>query len=157
LKGETIVQFNYVKTTSENPGFIALIKLLDADLAEKDGEEHSFYAQYNKLDTIKNVVIAVQDDKVISCGAFKDFSNGVVEIKRMFTLPEYRGKGIAAQVLAELEKWAAESGYKKCILETGKKQTAAIALYAKCGYTLIPNYGQYEGKENSVCFEKQLK
>lgn len=74
----------------------------------------------------------------------------------MFTPPEHRGKGIAVKVLAELEKWAAELGYKKCILETGKAQPEAIALYTKCGYEIIPNYGQYAGVENSVCFEKSV-
>jgi putative acetyltransferase len=60
-------------------------------------------------------------------------------------------------VLAELEAWAAELGYPKCVLETGKRQPEAIALYEKQGYQRISNYGQYIGVENSVCFEKVLK
>jgi hypothetical protein len=56
-----------------------------------------------------------------------------------------------------LEKWTAELSYGKCILETGIKQPEAIGLYKKSGYTVIPNYGQYAGIENSVCFEKQLQ
>ncbi len=59
--------------------------------------------------------------------------------------------------LAELEKWAAELGYNKCVLETGKKQPEAIALYKRSGYKIIPNYGQYIGIENSVCFEKAIR
>jgi GNAT superfamily N-acetyltransferase len=80
----------------------------------------------------------------------------IMEVKRMYTLPEYRGKGIASIVLAELEKWAAELGYQKTVLETGKRQPEAIALYEKNNYRQIPNYGQYAGVENSVCFEKEL-
>jgi GNAT superfamily N-acetyltransferase len=80
-----------------------------------------------------------------------------MEIKRMYTLPECRGKGIATKVLIELEKWANELSYEKCILETGKKQPEAIALYKKNGYKLIPNYGQYAEMENSVCFEKEIE
>jgi GNAT superfamily N-acetyltransferase len=75
----------------------------------------------------------------------------------MYTSPEHRGKGIASKVLAELERWAAELSYQTCILETGKKQPEAIALYKKNGYKLIPNYGQYAEAENSVCFEKKIK
>jgi len=56
-----------------------------------------------------------------------------------------------------LERWAAELSYEKCILETGKKQPEAIALYKKNGYKLIPNYGQYAEIENSLCFEKVIK
>jgi len=75
----------------------------------------------------------------------------------MYTLPEFRGKGIATKVLIELEKWTKELGYEKCILETGKKQPEAIALYKKNGYELIPNFGQYAGVDNSICFKKEMK
>jgi GNAT superfamily N-acetyltransferase len=79
-----------------------------------------------------------------------------MEVKRMFTRPEWRGRGLAVKVLNELEVWAAEMGYTRCVLETGTRQPYAIALYRKAGYVQIPNYGQYEGVENSVCFEKWL-
>lgn len=144
------------RTDASNVDFISLVKLLDADLAIKDGAEHPFYAQYNKLDKIRYVVVAYEDEKAVGCGAIKQFSEGVMEIKRMFTLPEARGKGIATRLLKELEQWAAELSFKKCILETGKKQTDAISLYHKNGYERIPNYGQYAGKENSLCFEKDI-
>jgi GNAT superfamily N-acetyltransferase len=74
----------------------------------------------------------------------------------MYTLPAYRGKGIATTVLTELEQWAAELSFSKCILETGKRQPEAIRLYQKNRYIQIPNYGQYKDDDNSVCFEKIL-
>lgn len=80
-----------------------------------------------------------------------------MEVKRMFTSPENRGEGIAGQILVELENWAKEINFEKCILETGKKQPEAIRLYKKSGYVITPNYGQYAGIENSVCFMKHLK
>jgi putative acetyltransferase len=70
---------------------------------------------------------------------------------------DHRGKGVAFGVLSELEKWAAELKYKKCILETGNKQIAAINLYQKSGYNRIENFGKYQGVGNSVCFEKLLE
>ena len=109
-----------VRTNSDNPDFISLVKLLDADLAIRDGEDHPFYAQYNKIDKIKYAVVAYEDDKPVSCGAIKEYSPSTMEIKRMYTLPEFRGKGIATKVLNELEKWVKELSYEKCILETGK-------------------------------------
>lgn len=144
------------KTDSSDPKFIELVKLLDADLAIKDGEEHSFYHQYNKIDKLKHVIVAYEHNKAIGCGAIKEFATGIMEVKRMFTLPEYRGKGIAGKILKELELWAKELSYTKCILETGKRQPDAIGLYKKSGYKIIPNYGQYTGKDNSVCFKKEL-
>lgn len=144
------------RTTSENPDFISLVALLDADLAVRDGDDHPFYDQYNKISGIKNVVVAYLDSKAVGCGAFKPYSDTQVEVKRMYVLPEWRGKGIAQAVLAELESWAAELNYTECILETGKAQPEAINLYTKAGYTIIPNYGQYAGVDNSVCFSKAI-
>lgn len=145
-----------LRTNSDNPDFIKLVKLLDAYLAEKDGSDHLFYAQYNKIDKIKYTVVAYENDIPLSCGAIKKYDSNTMEVKRMFTLPKSRGKGLAVKVLIELENWASELGYDKCILETGKRQPEAVRLYQKNGYKQIPNYGQYINMDNSVCFEKQL-
>ena len=144
------------RSNSDHPDFIQLVKLLDADLAARDGSDHSFYSQFNKIDKIRHAVLAYEDGQPAGCGAMKEFNSDTMEIKRMYTIPEKRGKGIAARVLAELEKWAGELSYKKCVLETGKRQPEAIELYTKNGYQNIPNYGQYVGIANSVCFEKKL-
>ena len=145
------------RTDSDNPDFIELVKHLDADLAERDGDQHSFYNQFNNVDKIKYVVIAYENDKPISCGGLKAYSSNTLEIKRMYTIPEWRGKSIATKILAELEIWAAELSFEKCVLETGKRQPEAIGLYKKNGYKLIANYGQYVEIENSLCFEKEIK
>jgi len=144
------------RTSSENLDFIELVKLLDKDLAISDGEDHEFYHQYNGIDTIKYALVAYNDDIPVACGALKQFNDATMEIKRMYTLPKERGKGIATKVLTELEHWAKQLGFKRCILETGKKQPQAISLYKKTGYKIIKNYDQYAGIENSVCFEKLL-
>lgn len=144
------------RTDSEDPDFIALVKELDIDLAIRDGDEHAFYSQFNKIQSIKQVIVAYEHDVAIGCGGLKEFSLDTLEVKRMFVEPKHRGKGIASVILRELESWAQESGYKKCILETGTKQPEAIALYQKNGYKRIPNYGQYLNVENSVCFSKDL-
>jgi len=145
-----------VRTDSGNQPFVELVKLLDADLAKRDGNDHAFYTQFNKIDKIKHVVLAYENDKPVGCGAIKEFSPMAMEVKRMYTSPECRGKGVASKVLAELEKWAKEMNYEKCILETGTNNWNAIELYKKNGYGLIPNYGPYAGVEISVCFEKKI-
>ncbi|MBX3242339.1 MAG: GNAT family N-acetyltransferase [Chitinophagaceae bacterium] len=146
-----------IRTDSGNTDFAVLVKQLDADLAQRDGKDHSFYAQFNTIDTIRHVVVAYNGQRPVGCGAIKALDADTMEVKRMFTLPAYRGTGIATKILQALEKWSAELGYTTCILETGKRQPEAIALYLKNGYRIIPNYGQYAGVENSVCFEKRLK
>lgn len=145
-----------IRTNSNNIDFIGLVKHLDADLARRDGDDHAFYHQFNKIHRIQHAIVAYENDKPIACGAIKEHSPAAMEVKRMYTSPTCRGKGIATKVLTELEIWADELGYEKCVLETGKKQPEAIELYKKNGYKQIPNYGQYEGIENSVCFEKKL-
>lgn len=141
---------------SDHPDFRTLVALLDQDLAIRDGDEHAFYAQFNKVDLIRHCVLGYLDHEPVACGAIRALDDQSMEVKRMFVRPEYRGKGYAGQVLAELERWAAELGYHRCVLETGKMQPEAIALYLKSGYRIIPNYGQYAGVENSVCMEKTL-
>lgn len=145
-----------IRTTSENQDFQELVRALDADLAIRDGEEHDFYHQFNSIAQLQFVVVVYQDNKAVGCGAIKPYDPSTMEIKRMFVVPELRGKGIASIVLKELERWTDELGYRNCILETGVKQPEAIALYRKNDYQVIPNYGQYAGVENSICFEKEL-
>ena len=151
------MKIELLRTDSDNADFRELVKLLDADLAIRDGAEHSFYEQYNKIDKIRNAVVAYENGEAVGCGAFKEYEPQAAEIKRMYVPPEKRGRGIAGQVLAALETWAKELNFTECVLETGKKQPEAIALYRKSGYETIPNYGQYAGVENSVCMKKIIE
>ena len=146
----------FVKSTAENPDFIGLVSYLNSYLATTDGDEHSFYNQYNKLDQIKYVIIAYENTTALGCGAIKEYDQNSMEVKRMYVLPEKRGKKIASKILTALENLTKELTYKRCVLECGKRQPDAIACYKNNGYNIIPNYGQYQGMENSVCFEKVL-
>jgi GNAT superfamily N-acetyltransferase len=146
-----------VRTDSSDINFQKLVKLLDEDLKIRDGSEHAFYAQYNKTDDIKNVVVYYENNNAVGCGAFKKYDDHKAEIKRMFVHSDHRGKKIGRIILKELESWAAESGYHECILETGKKQPEAIKLYQNAGYKTIPNFGQYANAGNSVCMNKLLQ
>lgn len=147
---------HFIRTDSDNADFRSLVVFLDQELRQRDGEEHVFYAQFNKIDKIRHVVVAYQGDTPVGCGAIKVYAPDVAEVKRMFVSEAFRRQGIAQRVLTELERWAAELGYASCILETGKKQPEAIRLYQSMGYEVIPNYGQYSGVENSVCMKKHL-
>ena len=144
------------RTNSNDKDFQKLVRELDIDLKIRDGKDHSFYAQFNKIDMIKYAVVAYEEDMPVGCGAIKEYSQDTMEVKRMYVPPDKRGRGIASVILNELEIWCKESNYKKCVLETGQKQPEAIELYKKNNYKIIPNFGQYENVENSVCFEKDL-
>ncbi|MBL4643928.1 MAG: GNAT family N-acetyltransferase [Flavobacteriaceae bacterium] len=146
-----------IRTNSENSDFISLVKKLDAYLKITDGDDHDFYNQFNNIDVIKYVVVVYKNDKPIGCGAIKHFDSNRVEVKRMFVDSSQRGFGIAPKILNELEIWAKELSYKKCILETGERQVEAVKLYHKSNYKRMSiNYGQYKGVVNSLCFEKNV-
>jgi len=127
---------DFVRVDSKNEDFINLVAQLDSDLANRDGDEdHAFYNQFNSISNIKYAIVLYENTKPIACGAIKHFDEETIEVKRMYTLPSHRGKGV---------------------LETGKKQPEALALYKKCNYEVTENYGQYIGISNSVCFKKRL-
>jgi GNAT superfamily N-acetyltransferase len=94
------------------------------------------------------------NDEAVAAGALKHFNTGVIEIKHMFVLKEFRGNGISKQILSELERIAKELNYKSIVLETGTKQPEAISLYRKYGYKEIECYGRHTKDATSVCFEK---
>ncbi len=144
------------RTNSGDENFQLLVRALDLELKLRDGEDHLFYAQLNKTDTIKHVIVAYDQQQPVGCGAIRQYGIDTMEVKRMFVQLSSRGQGIASAVLKELEAWCKELGYKKCILETGNNQPEAIALYLKNNYSIIPNYGHYHNVDNSVCFEKIL-
>ncbi len=145
-----------IKTNSKHTDFIALVNDLDVELAERDGDLHAFYHQYNAIDHLEHVILALNGNEAVGCGAFKPHNDQCVEIKRMFVPISLRGQGIASRILRALENWAKDIGYQFTILETGKGQPEAIGLYLKKGYHITENYGQYKGIENSVCFKKEL-
>lgn len=150
--------FKISRINSTNSDFAALVKRLDAYLVITDGEDHAFYNQFNKIDSINHVVVFYENDLAIACGAIKQLETSTTwEIKRMFVSDDMRGKGVASKLLKELELWARELNAERLILETGKRQVEAVALYHKNNYKIIDNFGQYIGVENSICFEKLLK
>lgn len=147
----------YFRTDSSNTDFQGLVLLLDKYLSVINGEKDSFFAAFNTIDTLQNVIVGYDNEKPVGCGAFKPYSDDSAEIKRMFVAEGYRGQGIAQGILTALETWASELGFSTCILETSKSMLPAVQLYEKCGFTVIPNYGQYREVETSVCMQKRLR
>ena len=146
-----------IRTTPAHPGYRQLVTALDKDLAVTDGEDHAFYDQFNGSEDIQHVIVGTITGTPVACGAIKAYDETTAEVKRMYTTDAARGRGLAGEVLTALEDWARELNYRRLMLETGKRQTAAIRLYEKHGYRRLPeNYGQYRGVANSVCMEKDL-
>lgn len=145
-----------VKTTSENPDFIFLIRTFDAYLWDRYPELKMDYWGNNLIEFNANVLIVYLDEQPVACGCFKKYNEKTVELKRMFVLPEARGLGLAQLVIKELEAEAKKQGFEVLILETLYKQTEAINLYQKTGFKIVENYEPYVGLLNSVCMSKSI-
>jgi GNAT superfamily N-acetyltransferase len=103
-------------------------------------------------------LVAWIDGAPAGCGAVKPLDGSAVigEIKRMYTAPPARRRGVSRVVLSRLERVAEELGYERLQLETGTEQPEALALYESHGWHRIEPYGRYKDSPSSVCFAKDL-
>lgn len=154
---QTAPSYVFARTTGDNTDFRKMVSALDEDLVQRNGDTQKQYDQYNRIDAVRHAVVIYAEGKPVGCGCYKKFDVITVEMKRMFVLPEMRGKKLAAQMLQELENWAVEEGFSTAVLETGVRQVEAIRLYTVAGYQLTENYGQYIGMADSICYRKELK
>jgi len=145
-----------VKTTSENPDFMDLIKIFDTFLWERYPELKNDYWENNLIEFNPNVFVIYLNDKAVACGCFKRYNSTTVELKRMFVSPEARGLGLAEKIIKELEEEARTQGFETIVLETLYKQIEAINLYQKVGFEIVENYEPYVGLTNSVCMSKNI-
>jgi putative acetyltransferase len=105
-----------------------------------------------------NVLFAVARDRKkqpVACGAIV-LESWHAELKRMYTSPAMRGKGIARSLVDFLETQARQRGYSEFALETGYLQPGAIALYTRCGYEHCGPFGGYAEDPNSVFMRKKV-
>jgi GNAT superfamily N-acetyltransferase len=104
-------------------------------------------------------VVARVDGMPVGCGALRpalDGAPGLAEVKRMYTRPEARRRGVSRAILARLEDAARAFGYRRIQLETGVRQPEAMTLYEAAGYHRIPPYGEFRDDPLSVCYAKDL-
>lgn len=108
-------------------------------------------------------LIAYEDELPVATGGWRaqerseeNYRDGDAEIKRMYVVPEARGRGLARRILRLLEDSAREAGRVRMVLETGLKQPEAITLYTSCGYTPTEKFGVYRFEDLSRCFAKPL-
>jgi putative acetyltransferase len=102
-------------------------------------------------------VVVYRNDEAIGCGALRILEPGTAELKRMYIAPPVRGTGLGRRLLEALEAEARALGVRRLVLETGTRQTAALALYRRAGFTPIPLFGEYlRSPETSVCLGKFL-
>ena len=101
-------------------------------------------------------LVGYLDSTPVATGGLRRLSDDVLEIKRMYVVPEARGRGLSRVVLRRLEELAAEMGAKQVILETGSRQPEAMSLYETSGYEVIEGFGHYKDEPLSFSYGKTL-
>ncbi|UNO41552.1 GNAT family N-acetyltransferase [Streptomyces sp. MST-110588] len=108
-------------------------------------------------------LIAYEDGRPLASGGWRaqergelGYADGDAEVKRMFVVPQARGRGLARRILAALEADARAAGRTRMVLETGYKQPEAFALYSSCGYRVVEKFGFNQAYEGLRCMAKPL-
>jgi GNAT superfamily N-acetyltransferase len=137
-----------------------LILALNAELDQRYPEEGANHFRLDPEEVAPGrgvFLVAYVDDVGAGCGAVRVNEPGIAEIKRMYVLPAHRGRGIAGQILAELEVRAKGLGVRQLVLETGARQPESIAVYRRAGFEQIALFGEYLNSPlTSLCMGKSL-
>ncbi|MEV0149865.1 MULTISPECIES: GNAT family N-acetyltransferase [unclassified Nonomuraea] len=131
-----------------------LAALLDAafqELVERYGSEGRSQVASNA-----RFLVATVEGRAVGCGCVQPLLEDTGEVKRMYVVPDHRGRGVARALLAALEDMARGVGYRRLRLATGVLQPEAISLYESSGYGLTERYGRYVDASWTRCYEKEL-
>ena len=136
--------------------FLKLVDELDRGYYERIGDELSKYDSYNEFKNPHVVLLALDNGTPIACISYRVFDNVSVEFKRVYVKKEYRKRGIAYNLIVQLEKSVMERNFRYSYIVTGKNNHAAIGLYEKLNYELIDNFGQFGDDDRVVCMRKEF-
>jgi ribosomal protein S18 acetylase RimI-like enzyme len=148
------------RSSPDEPIAKRLILALNAELEERypeDGANH-FRLETDEVSGDRGVfLVAYLGEEPIACGAIRRLGEEDAEIKRMYVDPGTRGSGVGRRMLDELVSHGREFGAKRIVLETGKRQIEALALYKRAGFEPIPRFGEYANSPFSLCLAKDLR
>jgi putative acetyltransferase len=132
-----------------------LIAELNAALLALTPPEHCYHMTAEEMarpDT--TVFIAREDGRAVACGALKRHADGIGEVKRMYTRPDFQGRGIGGRILSEIEALAAREGLNRLVLETGDRHPAAWRVYERAGFARCGAVLDYPDTAWSVFYGK---
>ena len=135
-------------------GLIDALNAYLLSLTPPEGCHHLTVEQMAQPDTA--VFVARDDGKAVGCGALRRHADGVGEVKRMYTQPEYQGQGIGGRVLDEITALAEAVGLKRLVLETGDRHPAAWRVYERAGFKRCGPVLDYPDVHWSVFYAKEL-
>lgn len=142
-----------------SPVALELVSALDLELSRMYPEPGATHFRLDAEEVAEGrgaFVVARVDGSPLGCGAVRRLDAETAEIKRMYVAPPARGRGVGRAVLAALEHAARGLGVRRLVLETGARQEAALALYRRAGFLVVPPFGEYRDSPLSVCMAKDL-
>jgi putative acetyltransferase len=138
----------------------ALIESLNAELSGAYTEPGATHFGLDPAEVSNGrgaFLVIYHEGNPVGCGAVRRLDPETAELKRMYVCPAVRGRGLGRRLVAALEAEAHTLGVRRLILETGTRQSAALALYRATGFQPIPLYGEYvRSPETSICLGKEL-
>ena len=143
-------------TSGDDPKFRALVRKLDQEYVDRFGETALRYQPYNTLEKIEAACLLLVDGTPAACGAIQPLDGDTAELKRVYVLPEFRRRGLARQVVEQLELQALFQGFGRMVMEIGRDIPEAISLYRKMGYREIETLTIFADNKDTLCMEKEL-
>lgn len=137
-----------------------LIEALDLELTAQYPEEGATFFELLAVDVTEGhgaFLVAWEGTEPVGCGAVRKLTDDRVELKRMYVVPNFRGKGVGCALLSALEDIARSLGARELVLETGSRQVAAVHMYERAGFGAIASFGPYANSPLSVCLGKVLR
>lgn len=132
-----------------------MLTALEEQLFKITGDSGSSSFRPTEIQNEKTIfVVGYEGEKAVACGAIRQYEKQTAELKRMYSHVPKRGYG--KQILQYLEQKARDAGYHTIILSTRKVNKVAVAFYQKNGYQRIANFGKYQDKSESICFQKDI-
>lgn len=146
------MEITYQWTTGSDPAFQRFYAVTEAYYSQLAGGENKrrAFVPYNASNHIPEVLLAFCGGQAAGCAGLKPYHDGDAEVKRLWVDPAFRGRHIASALMEQIEEKARFLGYRRVILQTRPLMTAAVALYTKRGYALIPNYPPYDKLPGAV-------
>lgn len=155
--------FSYVWVTWGRHELLALVHTLFTRYQEELGIDLCFQGFQEELITLpgkygppSGALLLMTDGSLpVACGAIHDLGDGICEMKRLYVEPEFRGHGIARKISFILMERAVQLGYETMRLDTLRRLTSAMNLYASLGFKEIAPYN-FNPEDDIVYFERPL-
>lgn len=148
------------RTDIQSPIARQLIDALNAEMFElypEEGLEEYLQIEPGEVAPGRGVfLVAYAEEEPVACGAIRLIDSQTAEVKKMYVAPNMRRRGVGTEILLALEQAARELGATNIVLETGARQPEALAFYARCGFSKIGRFGQYDDHPLNVFMGRVL-